>query len=461
MTSACQQELDGPKRTRVCVERKRFSRGVKMSKVKVLRALVNQRLAAAAEEIFGLFEKTIAEYEEELSSSREENERQRRLLDAVSKPEVKLKDSQVVQEDDQPDLSTPHIEEDLEDPESLQMNEDQEDPEPLEMNEDQEDPDPPHIKEEPDEVWISQEEEQLKEADIKFSFSPVTSDDDDDEDSGEPEPDIQQLLVVNEDVPPEQQDSNPDQEDPEPPHIKEEQEELWISQEGEQLQGPKEADIRFPFAPVKSEDEDEEEDDDDEDEGEGQSSQLHQNQTVETRRAKRLKTGADREEVGSVSEKPADSKTGVKPFQCSVCGKRFARQRFLSQHMTVHTGEKPFSCSVCDKTFARKGNLKYHMTVHTGEKPFSCSVCGKKFPLEQTMKRHLIVHSEEKPFSCSICGKTFSLEQTLKRHLTVHSEEKPFSCVFCGKTFALKGRLNCHMTVHTGGESFQFYENIE
>ncbi|XP_032364311.1 uncharacterized protein LOC116678514 isoform X3 [Etheostoma spectabile] len=43
-----------------------------MSKGRALRALVEQRLAAAAQEIFGLFETTIAEYEEELGRSREE-----------------------------------------------------------------------------------------------------------------------------------------------------------------------------------------------------------------------------------------------------------------------------------------------------------------------------------------------------------------------------------------------------
>ena len=53
-----------------------------MSKVRMLRALVKQRLTAAAEEIFGLFETTIAEYEEERCRSKEENERQRELLDA-------------------------------------------------------------------------------------------------------------------------------------------------------------------------------------------------------------------------------------------------------------------------------------------------------------------------------------------------------------------------------------------
>ena len=56
---------------------------VKMSKVQTLRVFMKQRLTAAAEEIFELFERTIAEYEEELC-------RQRKLLDAVLQPQVQL-----------------------------------------------------------------------------------------------------------------------------------------------------------------------------------------------------------------------------------------------------------------------------------------------------------------------------------------------------------------------------------
>ena len=61
-----------------------------MSKVQLLRALVEQRLTAAVEEIFVLFERSIAEQEEELCRTKEENERQRRLLDAVFKPQLRL-----------------------------------------------------------------------------------------------------------------------------------------------------------------------------------------------------------------------------------------------------------------------------------------------------------------------------------------------------------------------------------
>ncbi|XP_077416810.1 uncharacterized protein LOC144048560 [Vanacampus margaritifer] len=56
----------------------------------MLKDLVRERLIAAADEIFGLFEKTIASYEEQLRRAREENERQRQQLEAVSMSQMML-----------------------------------------------------------------------------------------------------------------------------------------------------------------------------------------------------------------------------------------------------------------------------------------------------------------------------------------------------------------------------------
>ncbi|XP_028456249.1 uncharacterized protein LOC114570194 [Perca flavescens] len=136
-----------------------------MSKVQMLRESVKQRLTAAAEEIFGLFERTIAEYEEERCRSKEENERQRKLLDAVFTPQLRLHRTDVQQ---------------------LSVREEEVPPEQREWSSslDQQHPEPPHIKEEQEELWISQKRQQLQgleEADItKFSFTtvPVKSEDD-------------------------------------------------------------------------------------------------------------------------------------------------------------------------------------------------------------------------------------------------------------------------------------------
>ncbi|TNN35776.1 hypothetical protein EYF80_054066 [Liparis tanakae] len=61
-----------------------------MSKAQILRRLVNQRLTAAAQEICGLLEGAMSEYEEELCALKEENQRNRKLLHAALNPEVRV-----------------------------------------------------------------------------------------------------------------------------------------------------------------------------------------------------------------------------------------------------------------------------------------------------------------------------------------------------------------------------------
>ncbi|XP_056266970.1 uncharacterized protein LOC130191299 [Pseudoliparis swirei] len=123
-----------------------------MSKAQMLRGLVNQRLTAAAQEICGLFEGTIAEYEEELCSLKEENERHRKLLHAVFNPEVRLQRADVqlllvVKEEVPSEQQVWSFSLDQVHPESLLVKEEQEDPEPPHIKEEQVDPEPPHIKE--------------------------------------------------------------------------------------------------------------------------------------------------------------------------------------------------------------------------------------------------------------------------------------------------------------------------
>ncbi|XP_034021019.1 zinc finger protein 835-like isoform X2 [Thalassophryne amazonica] len=60
-----------------------------MSKVDILREIVNEKLVTAAREILAVVERTVAGYEEEVSGFREEIDRQRRQLEAFQ-PKVKL-----------------------------------------------------------------------------------------------------------------------------------------------------------------------------------------------------------------------------------------------------------------------------------------------------------------------------------------------------------------------------------
>ncbi|XP_060915216.1 zinc finger protein 260-like isoform X2 [Labrus mixtus] len=512
-----------------------------MSKIQLLRSFVNQRLNAAAEEIFDLFERTIVEYEEQLN-----------LLDSCQKHDVDLHVSDVQQLVVSQDEVSPEQQE-------LSPRLDQNDP-----------PNSPQIKDERKELWGRQEgelqgEEEFGISMLRFKRIPVKREEEDGEklqssqlhenqtvesrdtehlkmeadgeDCGGPEPDLnpdnhlqpvtpdktshfsgsdtddsgdweesddpqedfKMLMVKKEEVPSEQQERS--NEDPrEPPHIKEEQEELWSSQEGEQLQGPEEADISmvtfFPV-PVKTE----------EDDGEKpQSLQLLENQTEESRDIEHLKTETDGEDCGGSEpdrdfnpdyhlqpvspdktshfsgsdtddsgdwEEREEPQEGLNPLQnkdlpvsdmnCntgstsvsfSECGTSFGRKEQLQKNKEIHTGEKPFSCSVCGKTYTKKINLHQHMLRHSVEKPFSCSVCKRSFIWRGEMMTHMRIHTGEKPFSCSVCGKTFSRQGCLRTHSLVHTEEKPFGCLVCGKRFVRSGDFKRHSVVHTGEKPF-------
>ncbi|KAK7912715.1 hypothetical protein WMY93_012926 [Mugilogobius chulae] len=107
-----------------------------MSANLALKTLVQERLTAAAEEIFALFETTIAEFEEELRRSKEENQKKQELLEAVLNPSVVLVRESVQIQPTSPGAGlNPGLNQDLETPQT-------------------------QIKEEPEEPRVKQEEEQ-------------------------------------------------------------------------------------------------------------------------------------------------------------------------------------------------------------------------------------------------------------------------------------------------------------
>ncbi|KAM6992301.1 uncharacterized protein LKV04_008354 [Tautogolabrus adspersus] len=273
--------------------------------------------------------------------------------------------------------------------------------------------------------------------------------------------DVQQLLVSKEELPPEQQKWSPslDQEDPESPYIKDEQEELWSSQEEEQLRGLEVAETTmFPFTAVSVKSEDDEE--------KPQSSQFYQRQTEQ------METGADREDCGGAEpERDLDQERYLQPeIEVEIEGssepetddsdddwkETREHQSGLNSVENLKNHKKSYGCSECGKLFKIRSRLIQHLRIHTGEKPFSCSECGKKFHLKDSLTRHMVVHTEEKPFSCSICSQRFKHKCNITLHMAHHRGEKPYGCSVCDQRFSWPNQLKRHKCL---GQAADLHQN--
>ncbi|XP_028263700.1 zinc finger protein 791-like isoform X2 [Parambassis ranga] len=288
---------------------------------------------------------------------------------------------------------------------------------------DQEEPEPPQVKEEHQRVYISHIGEQhvLKE---ETDPSIVTAT----YEGPEPNYDMvlshntpqvlpqqhickeEELILADQQLYNQKKNSILDQEEPEPPQVKEEQQGVYIWHEGAQHVLNEESDPLFVTAANES---------------------------------NHIKPDPSCDVVLS------HSSPGKKSLKCKSCGKFFTCQRKLYTHQRTHTGEKPFSCETCGKCFSRKDTLTVHMTIHTGEKPFFCVTCGKYFSHNRLLTVHMRTHRGENPISCKTCGKYFSQNRDLTAHMRTHTGEKPFRCETCGKCFNQKGDLTVHMRTHT------------
>ena len=76
--------------------------------------------------------------------------------------------------------------------------------------------------------------------------------------------------------------------------------------------------------------------------------------------------------------------------------------------------EKKFQCTECGKAFTRMDKLRIHNRIHTGVMPYGCQYCEKRFYRWDAWKRHEVRHNQEKG---EVRAMSMSLRSESKAHI--------------------------------------------
>ncbi|XP_056319392.1 zinc finger protein 131 isoform X1 [Danio aesculapii] len=150
-------------------------------------------------------------------------------------------------------------------------------------------------------------------------------------------------------------------------------------------------------------------------------------------------------------------------FVCRHCGKAYAREGALKQHLNNYhfdaeeqsrrQKKKVHVCEYCEKQFDHFGHFKEHLRKHTGEKPFECPECHERFARNSTLKCHMSAcqngsgakKGRKKLYECQVCSSVFNSWEQFKDHLVTHTGEKPNHCTLCDLWFTAPRDLHAHL----------------
>ncbi|KAE8282625.1 hypothetical protein D5F01_LYC20039 [Larimichthys crocea] len=282
------------------------SRVSNMSKIEMLRLLITQRLTEAAEDIFGVFGRTIAEYEDQITRSRLEIDRQRRLLELSTKPRISVHGDRTAVSEQQDwscgldlnELKPPHIKE--------------------EEQEEQEE------EEQEEELWPPQQEATQvgEQNDVKFvlfrSGGARTELDDD------------HMTSLSKD---QQQPGTS----------------LVLDEDGADASDPASGNAQLDCGDLEA----------------AALSEVVDSYicTICGRAFAQRRHWAKHVQVHRKVDNKAD-----KSYTCDICGKKLTRFDGYQKHLRIHTGEKPYCCDECGRRFSDNSNYKRHIRTHAGQK---------------------------------------------------------------------------------------------
>ncbi|KAK3711399.1 hypothetical protein QZH41_013509, partial [Actinostola sp. cb2023] len=176
------------------------------------------------------------------------------------------------------------------------------------------------------------------------------------------------------------------------------------------------------------------------------------------------------------TKKTTSKRDGNYPFECDICGRRFAVSFWLTRHKREHLKDHPHRCDECGQSFAVMAWLTRHKRKHetaassapplVQDLPHRCDECGRSFAVMAWLTRHKRQHEtaasapplvQDLPHRCDECGRSFAVMAWLTRHKRQHEtaasapplvQDLPHRCDECGRSFAVMAWLTRHKRQH-------------
>ncbi|CDI97348.1 zinc finger protein 236 [Echinococcus multilocularis] len=135
-----------------------------------------------------------------------------------------------------------------------------------------------------------------------------------------------------------------------------------------------------------------------------------------------------------------------RPHVCTVCSFRFQRSSDLHRHMFLHTGVRPYSCKFCNRRFILPRRLLAHATrLHGAEGATWATAFLSGRPRSRRFLSTTSITADS--LTCHLCGAICGSTSSLHSHMRIHTGTKTYACPHCPLSFRTPIQRKRHLCV--------------